>query len=120
MSLACYLTLDQSVLFNGDYSSDSSLKLTGTVYSDINKTTAFNLTGYTITLRIYKENTISDNFNQECTITVAASGTWYISVASATMPSAGLYQVKIELTKSGTIVSSLNRTELLIKRGPTA
>lgn len=118
MPLGIYLTLDQLVLYNENFSSDSSLKLTGTAYSDVNKTTAFNLTGYTITLRLSKENGKADNLNQACTATVAASGTFYLSVTENTLPTEGLYLAILELTKSGTKVSSLNRTEVLIKRGP--
>lgn len=118
MVLGVYLTLDQKVLFNDDYSDASGLKLTGTVYSDIGKTTAFNLTGYTITLRFYRDDSKSDRLNRECTITVAASGTFYINIATQQLPTAGLYLAKVTLTKSGTSVSSLNRSEILIKRGP--
>lgn len=118
MPLGSYLTLDQSVLFNGNYSSDSALKLTGTIYTDIGKTVAFNLTGYTITMRLYRDNGIIDQFNQACTITTAASGTFYISITSGVLPYAGLYLVVVELSKSGTLISNLNRVEMLITRGP--
>lgn len=118
MVLGYYLTLDQKVLFNGNYSDASGLKITGTCYSDIGKTVAFDLSGYTITMRIHRENGFVDQFNQACTITVAASGTFYINVTTGTLPVAGLYLVDIELSKSGTVISNLNRVELLIKRGP--
>lgn len=119
MVLGTYVTLDQTTLYNGNYSDVAGLKVTGTVYSDVNKTTAFNLTGYTITLRMYKENGFSDQFNQTATITTAASGTFYISIASGTLPYAGLYLLDVALSKSGTLVSNLNRIEILIIRGPT-
>lgn len=118
MTLGCYLTLDQGVIYNDNYSSDSSLKLTGTFYSDIGKTTAFNLTGYTIKLRIHRDGARSDLFNQTCTITIAASGTFYLNVTSGTLPYPGMYLVTGELAKSGTVVSSLNRVELLVRAGP--
>ena len=119
MVLGIYLKLDQSVLYNSDYSSDSSLKFTGTVYSDKYLSSAFDLTGYTLTLRLYRENATSDRFNQACTITVAASGTFYINIAQSTLPTDGIYLAKMELSKSGTVVSTLNRVEIMIKRGPT-
>lgn len=118
MPLGVYLTLDQLVLYNENFSDVSGFKITGTVYSDINKTVAFDTTGYTIKLRLSKENGKADNFNQTCTATVAASGTFYLSVTENTLPIEGLYLAILELTKSGTKVSSLNRTEVLIKRGP--
>ncbi len=118
MPLGVYLTLDQLVLYNENFSDVSGFKLTGTIYSDVDKTTVFNLTGYTIKLRLSKENGKSDYFNQTCTITVAASGTFYLSVTENTLPTAELYLARVELTKSGTKVSSLNRVEVLIKKGP--
>ena len=118
MPLGIYASLDQSILYNENFSDVSGFKLTGTIYSDIDKTTPFNLTGYTIKLRLAQENAKSDNFNQTCTITVAASGTFYLSVTENTLPVAGLYLATIELTKSGSKITSLNRTEILIKRGP--
>ena len=118
MTLGVYLTLDQTTLYNGDYSDVSGFKLTGTVYSDINKTTAFNLTGYTLTLQFFRSGGFSDYLAQTCTITVAASGTFYLSLTDGALPFAGLYEAKIELTKSGTKVRSLNRVEILIESGP--
>lgn len=114
MVLGYYLDFPQTVLFNGNFS--STLKLTGTCYNEPQKTTAFDLSGYTLTLRLYRENGISDYFNDTCTITVAASGTWEKAVTS--LPYAGLYLVDLVLTKSGTQISNLNRIEILIQRGP--
>lgn len=118
MTLGYYLSLDQTVLFNANFS--STLKLTGTCYSDINKTSVFDLSGYTLTLRLYKEDGYLDYFNQACTIVTAASGTMNIAVTSGTLPTAGLYLVDLSLTKSGTQISNLNRVEMLIQRGPTS
>ena len=116
MTLGYYLALDQTLLFNGSFS--SSLKLTGTCYSDIGKTVAFDLSGYTLTLRLYKENGYIDYFGQTCSIVTAASGTWSLAVTSDTLPFAGLYLVDLVLTKSGTQISNLNRIEMLIQKGP--
>ena len=113
----CYLKLDQTVLYNGNYS--SSDKLTGTIYTDSALSSAFNLTGYTLTVRIYKRDHISDFFNKTATITVAASGTWYYAIAQGELPSSGLWLVNIELTKSGVQLNTLNNVEILIKRGPS-
>jgi len=116
--LGVYLSLDQSVIYNDNFSDVSALKLTGTIYSDVNKTTAFNLTGYTIKIKLSEENGKADYLNQTCTITSAVAGTFYLSVAESTLPTAAIYLANIELVKSGTKVSSLNRTELLVKRAP--
>lgn len=116
MTLGYYLTVDQSILFNSNFS--DTLKITGTCYSDINKTTALNLTGYTLTLRFYKEGGTSDYYNQTASIVTAASGTFDEAVTSGTLPVEGLYLIDLVLTKSGTQISNLNRVEILIKRGP--
>ena len=115
--LGYYLKLDQSVIFNGNYS--DTLTVTGTCYTDVGQTAAFNLTGYTLTLRLYRDGGITDVFNQTASITSASSGTWNKAVTSGTLPSPGLYLADLVLSKSGTLVSNLNRVEVLIKRGPT-
>jgi len=121
MALGTYVKLDQSVLYNGNFS--DSLLLTGTVYSDAGQTAAFSLTGYTITMRLYRDGGLTDFFNQTGTIVTAASGTFSVAIAEGTIPSAGysgVFLVDLALSKSGTRVSNLNRIELLILRGPTA
>jgi len=122
LTLGSYLTLDQGILYNGNFSSDSSLRLTGTLYTDPEKTIPFVLTGYTLTMRIHRDNSTVDLFNQSCIINSATAGTFYINIADNTLPSTGytgVYLVNLVLTKSGTRVTNLNRVELLIQRGPT-
>ena len=118
MPLGIYVTIDQSVLYNDNYSDVSGFRLTGTIYSDIGKTVAFDTTGYTIKLRMSQGTGKADSFNQTCTATVAASGTFYLQVTTNTLPTAGLYNIFVELSKSGSVITSLNRNEILIKRGP--
>ena len=115
--LGYYLSLDQKILFNGNFS--SSHKITGTCYTDNTQSVAFDLTNYTLTLRFYKDNNSSDYLNATASITTAASGTWNLAVTSGTLPSSGFYLVDLVLTKSGIQISNLNRVEVLIKRGPT-
>ena len=118
MPLGIYVNLDQSVLYNDNYSDVSGFRLTGTIYSDIGKTVAFDTTGYTIKLRFSQGNGKADAFNQTCTATVAASGTFYLAVTTNTLPEAELYLVHVEVSKSGSLITSLNRIEILIRRGP--
>ena len=118
MAYGLYLTLDQKRWFHGDFSDEDYL--TGTIYTDSNRTTAKTLTGYTITIRMHRPNSTSDLFNQTATIVTAGSGTWRVAVTDGTMPTSGVYYVKAELTKSGTKESTLNRVELDVVRGPTS
>lgn len=118
MPLGIYVTIDQNILYNENYSDVSGFRITGTIYSDINKTVVFDTTGYTIKLRLSQGNGKADSFNQTCTATVAASGTFHLAVTTNTLPTAGLYLAHVELSKSGSVVTSLNRNEVLVKRGP--
>ncbi len=118
MAYGCYLKIDQKVLFTGDFS--SSNKLTGTIYTDEALTSAKNLTGLTIKVRLFKRWSSEDWFDKTASIVTAASGTWSYAIAANELPSAGLYLVKIELSQSGEILSTLNDVEILIKQGPTA
>lgn len=118
MSYGIYLKLDQTQWFTADFSDTN--KLTGTIYSDNLLSTAFNLTGYTIKVRMFKRGGASDHFDKTASIVNAANGTWSYAVAESEIPSEGLYLVKIELSKSGERMSTLNIQELLIIKGPSA
>ena len=113
MTLGIYLTLDQSILNYGDYSTSS--KITGTIYNDIYKSVAFNLTSYTVKLRLYRENGTVDYLDASCVVTVAASGTFSLTVTDGLLPIRGLYLAEVEVSQSGILLSSINRVELLIQ-----
>jgi hypothetical protein len=116
LAYGLYLTLDQQEWYRGDYSSEN--KLTGTIYTDKNRTVAKNLTGYTITIRLFKPRTIGDRFNKTASIVTAASGTFDYAVGEGEMPIFGLYEVVVELSKSGVKESTLNHVELQVLEGP--
>lgn len=115
MVLGAYLKLDQSTLYRNNFSSDS--KFTGTIYTDKNLTTAFNLTGYTLKLRFHREFSNNDLLNVTASITTAASGTFNYAFTSGDMPTPGIYLCSVELTKSGSQINTLNRNEVYIKIG---
>ena len=110
--------MDQDRWFRGDFS--SSDKLTGTIYSDKNRTVAKDLTGYTIKIKLFKTRTIGDRFNKTATIVTAADGTFSYAVQDGDMPIWGNYEVIIELTKSGVRETTLNTVEFQILEGPNA
>ena len=118
MAYGLYLTLDQEQWYRGDYSSEN--KITGTLYTDKNRTVAKNLTGYTITIRLFKSRTIGDRFNKTASIVSASAGTFSYAVGQGEMPIFGLYEVVVTLTKSGVQESTLNHVELQILEGPSA
>ena len=119
MAYGLYLTLDQRRWRYGDFSSANGL--TGTVYTDEAKTTPKNLTGYTITLRLFKFPLGNTDFlNQTATAVVAASGTWQFLPTQGQMPAWHAYYAKIELTQSGVQESTLNNDQVLnIIPGPS-
>ena len=97
-----------------DYS--SSNKLTGTIYSEKDKANPFNLTGYTLTIRIFKRWENMDYFNKTANITVAASGTWNYPVAQGEMVPEGLYLFVVELSKSGEVMSTFPEEFMVVGR----
>jgi len=118
MAYGVYCTLGQTKWARGNYS--SSNKLTGTIYSDKLKTSAFNLTGYTLKVRIFKRWYNHDYFNKTADIVVAASGTWSYAVAQHEMPTTpGVYLLSIELSKSGEVMNTFPE-EFTIVEMPTA
>lgn len=116
MAYGLWLTLDQKRWFREDFSSDNAL--TGTIYTDKNKTTAKDLTGYTITIRMNKPKAFGDFFNKTGSIVTATNGTFKYNLSAGEIPPRSVYYVKVEITKSGVRESTLNREELYILEGP--
>ena len=54
MAYGLYLAADQDRWFRNNFSDEDLL--TGTVYTDINQTTAKDLTGYTVTVRLSRRD----------------------------------------------------------------
>ena len=116
MALGLYLSLGQKELRANDFS-DTDL-LTGTIYTDEAKSTAKNLTGYTLDILIYKEGG-SVAFDKTATIVTAADGTFSYAIAENELPPQGIYLIEIELTQSGQRISTFPE-DLLISRSPNS
>ena len=117
MAYGLYLSLDQPRWFREDFSDEDLL--TGTIWTDKNEVTAKNLTGYTLTLRLHRPIHFGDFFNLNVTILSAVNGTWTLAITNGIIPPRGIYFAKMELKKTGTVVSTLNREELFILGGPS-
>ena len=119
MVYGIYLTLDQPRWKQSDYS-DTNL-LTGTIWSDRDRTVAFDLTGYAIQIRIFNRFGGGDRFDKTATIVTAASGTWSFAVAQSDMvgPSNRPYLVEAEVSKTGEVMSTLNVVEFWVLEAPT-
>lgn len=112
-----YLKLDTETWKEFDF--DDTNGITGTIYTDRAFSSAKDLTGFTITLKLYKIWHRVARIQKECTIVVAASGTWKYLPVEGDIPVAGLYEAEIELTdNSGIKKSTINRVEFYIKRSP--
>jgi len=116
LAYGLHLTIDQREWRAGDFSSAD--KLTGTIYTDEDKTTAKDLTGYSVQSIIYKQGG-SANFSKTATIVTAANGTWSYAVADGEMVPQGIYLIECELTKSGERISTFPE-DFLVSRSPVA
>lgn len=117
MAYGLYLKLDQGVWGYGDYSPTN--KLTGTIYSDKQMNTPADLTGKTLTIRIFKENKKSDYFDKTASIVSGTAGTWEYAVNEGELPGDGIWFVKVEVSDGTSIESTLNRVDLVIREAPT-
>ena len=80
--------------------------------------TAYNLTGYTITLKVWKASAPGKLLLEGVgDITVAASGTCYYTVASGDFDTLGTYVYELELTKTGVVESAQTGTLTVIPSG---
>jgi len=105
MVYGAYCVLGQDKWIRGNYS--SSNKLTGTIYSNKLKTSALDITGYTLKVRIFKRWRNTDYFGKTASIVIAASGTWSYAVGANEMPTTpGDYLLSIELSKSGEVMNT--------------
>lgn len=117
MAYGLYLTVDQKEWREYDFS-DTDL-LTGTIYTDEAKTSAKNLTGYTVDILIYKDGSSAAHFDKTATIVTAANGTWSYAVAEGEMVPAGLWKIEAEISQSGQRVSTYP-VDFLVTRSATS
>jgi len=118
MTYGIYLDLDTPRWFRNDFSSEN--KITGTIYTDVNKSVVKDLTGYTVKIKMFKPHQIGDRFNKTATIVSASNGTFEYAVQDGDMPIYGLYWMVVELTKSGVRETTLNDVEFQLLEGPNA
>ena len=99
--------LDDVVWGREDFTDEDSLGITGTIYSDRELKTPFNLTGYSLTFRLVSQGLISEDDDVNVQIVNAASGTWKYNPPSGRMLSERFGEVIIRLEKSGTQISAI-------------
>ena len=95
---------------------DFGFKFSFTVHKDDD--TVFVLTGYTITIKVWKEAQIPvPLFTGNCPILVAADGTCEYTVIDGDLKTSGAFKLELEMTKAGEKVSTVPY-DLTILRGP--
>lgn len=83
-----------------------------------NSGTAYDLTDYTITLKVWSINAPDTLLvSGACSIVVAASGTCRYNVADGDFDTEGTYMLELELTKSGVIESTKAYTVDVVESG---
>ena len=76
---------------------------------------AYVLTGYTITLKVWKHGSSGTPIvDSGCDILVAASGTCTYTIVDGDFDAGGRYRFELELTKSG-VVESTRNYEVLVE-----
>lgn len=116
MAYGLYNTLDVTYFRSGDYSDADGI--TGTIYTDKARSSAKNLTGYTLTLFIYDRLSRQTMVQETASIVVAGNGTWrYYFTSSVPVPVEGVYDVEIELKNSTEIISTYPE-EILCRWSP--
>ena len=79
---------------------------------------AYNLSGYTITLKVWKPGTPGTLVVEgSCDITVAASGTCTYTIADGDFDTDAQYKMELELTKTGKVESTKNYDILVESSG---
>lgn len=116
MAYGLYLAVDQKEWREGDFSDTD--KLTGTIYTDEAKSSAKNLTGYTLDVIIYKQDGAAV-FDKQATIVTAGSGTWSYAIAEGETPAVGIYKIEVELSQSGQRISTYPE-DFLVTRSPSS
>lgn len=69
--------------------------------------TAFNLTGYAVTIKVWKEvPRPAALFTGNCPLVVAASGTCRYLIVNGDFPASGAYKLELEMTQAGIVLST--------------
>jgi len=76
---------------------------------------AYNIGTYTVTLKMWEVGSPGTLLlEEECTETVAASGTCYYTVETTSFDTVGRFRAELELTTSTTIIESTEVFEIIV------
>lgn len=109
-----YLKLDSDTWIYGDF--DDTNGITGTIYTDRALSSAKNLTGFTLTFKLFKRWHRVARIEETAIIVTAGSGTWKWLPTEGDIPISGVYNVEVEIAdNSGIKKSTKNDVEFYIK-----
>lgn len=99
----------------GNHTSNNTYAITGTIYTDAGLTIPANITGFTLTFRMFSEPSGSNALEDSASIISAGSGTWRYKPADGMMPGRGVYTVCIQAVSATAHLDTINRVEMLVK-----
>ena len=107
--MTLYVKLDSHIWILEDYTDEDSLGITGTVYSDDAMTTAFDITGYTLTIRIKAQGKIKFDSDQDSNVSaiVAADGTFRYKPEIGDLLLEANGEVSLLMEKTGTQITAI-------------
>jgi len=106
--MVLYVKLDSHEWGVEDFTDEDALSLTGTIYSDRELSTAFDLTGYNLDFRMISQGKITlDDNGEDTEIVTAASGTFRYKPDNGKVVVEANGEVNIRLEKTGTQVSAV-------------
>jgi len=113
--------LDMERWPKGDFTNDNANAITGTIYkkATFQAGDEFNLTGYTLTVKLYDQNSneiLTEDDSTKVQIVVAASGTWRWLPADGDLNLTFIGELKIELDKTGELLTAEGRNGSSILR----
>lgn len=101
-----WLVVDQETWKKGDFTDDNANALTGTIYTDADLATVFNMTAYTLSsIKLFNqrnENIFTEDDSTKLQIVSAGSGTWRFKPADGDWNIDFIGEVKIIIEKTGT------------------
>lgn len=120
--MVLYNKLDIERWPKGDFTNDNANAITGTIYkkATFNSADIFNLTGYTLTIKLYDQESrevfTEDDSAKVLIITPASNGQWRWLPAEADLNFNFIGELKIELDKTGELLTAEGRNGSSILR----
>jgi len=119
--MVLYNKLDIERWPKGDFTDNNTNAITGTIYTKatFNAADEFDLTGYTLTIKLYDQNSneiLTEDDATKVQIVSATDGTWRWKPADGDLNFTFIGELKIELDKTGELLTAEGRNGSSILR----